>query len=107
MVNRNPGENPMLENQIESNTSIDRRKRYSQILEVMKDQEMTFREIARAMFDKGYTIGTETTYSQPRVTEMVRKGMIEPVGTKVSDVSGKKVTVFRVRDNAKSSVCTL
>lgn len=95
------GENPMLENQLIANESIDRNKRYIQIKEVLKDKKMTFREIAKAMYEKGYTISPETTYSQPRVTELVQKGEIEPIGKVKSDITGKTVTVFRLREESK------
>lgn len=92
------GENPMLENQILANRSIDKQKRYMQIKEILKDKQMTFREIAQAMYEAGYTISPETTYSQPRVTELVRKGEIEPVGKTKSEITGKTVTVFKLRE---------
>jgi hypothetical protein len=92
------GSNPMLENRREANETVSRNKRYFQILEVLKGKEMTFRDIAFAMYEKGYTPSPETTFSQPRVTELVRKGMIEPVGKVKSNFTGKKVTVFGVRN---------
>ena len=91
------GSNPMIENQLESLEKVDLNKRYKQILEVMGKKKLTFREIAEEMYKKGYTPSIETTYSQPRVSELVRKGLIEPVGKTKSNVSGKMVTVFKVR----------
>lgn len=93
------GENPMLENRSLANESIDRQKRYIQIKEILKDKQLTFREIAQAMYDKGYTLSPETTYSQPRVTELVQKGEVEPIGKVKSEITGKTVTVFRLRTN--------
>lgn len=93
------GENPMFENQIMANATVNREKRYSQIKEILKGKKMTFREIAQAMFERGYTLSPETTYSQPRVTELVQKGEIEPIGKVKSDVTGKTVTVFQLRSN--------
>lgn len=94
---RRYGTNPMKENQLEANESIDRNKRYMQILEILEGKEMTFRDIAYAMYEKGYTPSPETTFSQPRVTELVRMGKIEPLGKVVSNFTGKKVSVFGVR----------
>ena len=51
------------------------------------------------MYERGYTISPETTYSQPRVTELVQKGEIEPIGKVKSEVTGKFVTVFQLREN--------
>lgn len=93
------GENPMVENRREANETVNREKRYAQIKEVLRGKKLTFREIAKDMFEKGYTISPETTYSQPRVTELVQKGEIEPIGKVKSDVTGKTVTVFQLKDN--------
>lgn len=92
------GENPMLENRALANATIDRNKRYSQVKEVLKGNKMTFREIAQAMYEKGYTLSPETTYSQPRVTELVQKGEIEPIGKVKSEITGKSVSVFQLRE---------
>lgn len=92
------GQNPMLENQLLANESINKQKRYAQIKEILKGKKMTFREIAQAMYESGFTIGPETTYSQPRVTELVRKGEIEPIGKTKSKITGKTVTVFQLRE---------
>lgn len=97
MKERIPGTNPVIENQIISNQSVSRNKRYAQIKEVLKGKELTFREIAEEMYQKGYTPSSETTYSQPRVTELVQKGYIEPIGTTKSPITGKTVTVFALR----------
>lgn len=93
-----PGVNPMLENRALANESIDRNKRYAQVKEVLKGKKMTFREIAQAMYEKGYTLSPETTYSQPRVSELVQKGEIEPVGRVKSEITGKSVSVFQLRE---------
>ena len=98
MEERSYGTNPLIENRREANETIDRNKRYKQILECMQDKKMTFRDIAFEMYEKGFTPSPETTFSQPRVTEMVRKGMIEPVGKVKSNFTGKMVTVFCVRN---------
>lgn len=98
MEERRYGTNPMRENQLEANASINRQKRYEQILEVLEGKEMTFRDIAYAMYEKGYTPSPETTFSQPRVTELVRQGKIEPLGKIKSDYTHKMVTVFGVRN---------
>lgn len=92
------GQNPMLENQLLAHEKVNKQKRYAQIKEILKGKKMTFREIAQAMYESGFTIGPETTYSQPRVTELVRKGEIEPIGKTKSNITGKTVTVFQLRE---------
>jgi len=97
MEERRYGTNPLKENRHEANKTVNRAKRYEQILEVLEGHQMTFRDIAYAMYEKGYTPSPETTFSQPRVTELVEQGKIEPVGKVKSSFTGKYVTVFEVR----------
>lgn len=94
------GENPMLENRGLANESVNREKRYAQIKEILNGKQLTFREIAKEMYERGYTISPETTYSQPRVTEMVQKGEVEPIGKTKSSITGKTVTVFQLRSES-------
>lgn len=98
MEERRYGTNPLKENRYEANKTVNRAKRYEQILEVLQGHQMTFRDIANAMYERGYTPSPETTYSQPRVTELVERGMIEPVGKVKSRITGKNVTIFEVRN---------
>lgn len=90
------GTNPLKENQIESNEKIDRARRYKQIMECLDGKELTFREIAEEMYRRGFTPTNELLYSQPRVSELVRKGRIEPIGKKKCIETNKMVSVFKV-----------
>lgn len=97
---RNYTENPILENRSDSNLSVNRAKRYMQINEIMSDgKPRTFRMIAQEMFYNGFTPTPELLYSQPRVTELVKMGKLEPIGKTICETTGKKVSVFKLREN--------
>ena len=94
---RNPGEYTTLETRDESHEKVDKKKRYREILECLDGKELTAKEIADAMFRKGYIPTNERNYSAPRLTEMAEEGMVEPVGKKVCQWTGKKVAVYAIR----------
>ena len=94
---RNPGENPTLETRSESNESVDKRKRYQQILECLSGRSLTAKEIAVEMCKKGYIPTTERNFVSPRLTELGEKGVVEPIGKKICSYTGKKVSVWAVR----------
>ena len=93
---RRPGTNPTLETRSESYECIDKRKRYSEIIEIMKyfDRPMTAKEIAVEMYRRGYTPTAERNFTAPRLTEMSEKGIVEPIGKKVCSYTGRKVAVY-------------
>ena len=94
---RLPGEIPTLETRHESHEKVDKRKRYREILEVLEGKEMTAKEIAVEMWRRGYIPSTERNYSAPRLTEMSEQGLVEPVGKKICQWTGKKVAVYALR----------
>ena len=99
MEKRKAGEIPTFETRGEANESVDRQKRYSQIIECLKETpEMTAKEIAVRMQRKGYIPTSERNFTAPRLTEMAQKGIVEPVGKKVCSYTGKKVAVYELRE---------
>jgi len=92
---RNPGEMTTLETRHDSYETVDKQVRYNQIIECLTEKpQQTAKEIARMMFLKGYIPSDERNFSAPRLTEMSEKGIVEPVGKKVCQWTGKKVTVY-------------
>lgn len=98
MEKRKYGEFTTLETRHESHESVDKQKRYEQILEILNGNEMTAKEVAVAMFWKGYTDNMDRNNSAPRLTELCLKGEVEPIGKKKCSYTGKTVAVYRVRD---------
>lgn len=86
-----------LENRRESYDSLDKQKRYIQILEVLGKNKMTAKEIAVEMFKRGMIPNSERNFTAPRLTELSYEGIVEPIGKKKCEYTGKTVSVFQVR----------
>lgn len=99
MEKRRAGEMTTLDTRGESHEKVNKIKRYSQIIECLRENaEMTAKEIAVSMNEKGYIPTTERNFTAPRLTEMSQEGIVEPIGKKVCTYTGKKVAVYALRD---------
>lgn len=96
---RQAGEITTFETRGEAHEKVDKHKRYSQIIEcLMECPEMTAKECAVMMMQKGYIPTSERNFTAPRLTEMSQNGVVEPIGKKVCKYTGKKVAVYALRD---------
>lgn len=99
MEKRRMGEITTLECRAEAEESINKALRQKQVIEILEQGgEMSAKEIAVEMMNRGYVPTSERNWSSPRITELCRKGIIEPVGRKKCQYSGKSVTVFAIRE---------
>lgn len=87
-----------LETRQDAYESVDKQKRYAQILEVLGDRKMTAKEIAVEMHAKGYIPTSERNFVSPRLTEMSIDGRVEPVDKKRCQYTHKTVTIYKRRD---------
>lgn len=97
-----PGVIPTFETRRASYETVDKAKRYQQIIEIMQemDKPMTAKEIAVAMYERGYSYSDERNVSSPRLTEMLKMGVVDCSKTKVRcKYSGKMVSQFVLRRN--------
>ena len=95
-----PGAVPTFETRRESYETVDKQKRYQQIIEILRDmgRPMTAKEIAVEMKKKGYAYTDERNVSAPRITELLEKGILDCSKTKVRcKYSGKMVSQFVLR----------
>ena len=95
-----PGVIPTFETRQESYETVDKQKRYRQIIEIMKDfdKPLTAKEIAVEMYKRGYSYTDERNVSAPRITELLEKGILDCSKTKVRcKYSGKMVSQFVLR----------
>lgn len=53
------------------------------------------------MFKKGLIPSDERNFTAPRLTELSRKGVVEPVDKVYCDYSGKLVSRYRLRKEEK------
>ena len=97
---RLPGEMTTFDTRAESNDSVPRDLRYKQIIEIfedMKPRNLTAKEVAVFMFNRGFTPNAERNFSAPRITELTQKGIVEPAGKTKCRYTGKTVTIYRLR----------
>lgn len=96
---RRCGNNPLIENQIESVGMVDKETMYKHIKEILIEstEAMSSKEIAIEMKKRGYTITAERQNVAPRITELLQNGELECVGKKKCKYSRKKVGVFVLR----------
>lgn len=96
---RNAGEYTTLETRADAHEKVDKQKRYSQILECFAETpQLTAKQCAVILNGKGYTPTAERNFAAPRITEMCQQGILEPVGKKVCEFTGKKVAVYAMRE---------
>lgn len=96
---RIPGTNPLSETRRDSEETVDKKKRYQEILEILNDssEPMTAKEIAVEMFNRGYVPTSERNFSSPRITELLKMGNLDCIGKKKCEYTGKTVGVFVIR----------
>ena len=82
----------------ESHEKVDKKIRYQQIIEILTGgKEMTAKEIAVEMCNRGYIPTNERNFTAPRLTELSYKGVVEPIGKQKCTYTGKTVAVYRLR----------
>ncbi len=97
MEYRRYGTIPTYETRSESNETVDKKKRYKQIIEVLTGgKEMTAKEIAVEMCQRGYIPTSERNFTAPRLTELSKKGIVEPIGKQKCTFTGKMVAVYKL-----------
>ena len=97
---RLPGEMTTFDTRAESNDLVPRELRYKQIVEIfedMKPRNLTAKEVAIFMHNRGFTPNDEQNFSAPRLTELMQKGIVEPAGKTKCRYTGKTVTIYRLR----------
>ena len=98
IIKRMLGEYPPIETRAEANETVDRDKRYRQILEILEDGDMTAKEVAVEMCRRGYVPTSERNFSSPRLTELQTKGKVEVIGKTKCQYTGKIVAVYSLRN---------
>lgn len=97
MEQRRPGETPTLETRSEAEGTVNKQRRYKEIIECLREGDMTAKECAVVMMKKGYIPTSERNFTAPRLTEMSKIGMVEPIGKKKCSYTGRTVAVYTVR----------
>lgn len=101
MEKRMYGTNPMAECRRDSHETVNKNKRYSQIkreLMTCPQKGLTAKEIAVRLWRRHLIPEPERNYTAPRLTELCEQGVVEPIGKRLCSYSGKKVTVYALRE---------
>lgn len=100
MIPRNYGENTTAECRHDSHEATDKQKRRKYILWVLRfrDEPMTAMEIANELYKIGAIKILDRNSVSPRMTEMCKEGICEPVGKKKCTTTGRMVTAFQIRE---------
>ena len=69
--------------------------RHKQILEILKNKEMTTREIAQELYKKHYTNTADVNNARPRITELESLGFVIADKAKKCSITNKEVAVYR------------
>ena len=98
MVKRRNGQNITHDTRAESEETVDKAKRYRQIIQILAESKepMSAKEIAVALYKKKYTPSTERNFAAPRLTELSKMGVVEPVGKKICKYTKKAVSVYEL-----------
>lgn len=70
--------------------------RYVQILDRLKNREMTAKEIAVELFDLELIPSTERNYTAPRLTELEKMGLVKVIDKRKCQYTGKTVAVYEI-----------
>ena len=89
-------ENTLYDTRRSSYETIDTKKRYVQILDILKNKKMTAKEIAVEMKKRGYSNTDERNLTSPRLNELMNKNIVECIGKTKCEYTGKMVGVYQV-----------
>lgn len=70
-------------------------ERHKQVLEILKNKEMTTREITQELYNRHYTNTADVNNARPRITELENLGFVITNKTKKCSITNKEVAVYR------------
>lgn len=97
---RRLGTNPLKETRAEAEAKVNKKNHYLYIIDILNDfnKPMTAKELSVEMFIRGYSKSDERNVAAPRITEMLKMGLLDCVGTKKCKYTGNNVGAFVVRN---------
>lgn len=81
----------------ESMRRINKNKMYSLIISALKsanEDGLTARECALQLYNEGKILDHNRQMTAPRLTELVDKGVVELIGKRFDDLTGRMVGVY-------------
>lgn len=79
-------------------------ERHKQILEILKDKEMTTREIAQELYKRHYTNTADVNNARPRITELENLCFVVTNKTKKCSITNKEVAVYRATTETEKMI---
>ncbi len=73
-----------------------RKIRYEQILDRLMTGAKTAKEVAVELYDLGFIPSTERNYTAPRLTELMKMGMVKSIDKKKCNYTGKMVAIYEI-----------
>lgn len=98
MIERRPGQDITLDTKAEAYEGVDRIHRQQQVLSLLEELgPLTAKEVAVEMYRRGLTPNDERNNAAPRLTELCKIGLVEPIGKRPCRYTGKSVAVYARR----------
>lgn len=99
MIDTILGINPLTSASVEAHERVDKQKRYTQIIEILKDYPngLTAKEIAVEMYRRKEIPTTERNFSSPRLNELMKIGVVDCIGKKKCKYTDRTVCIFTLR----------
>ena len=96
---RLPGEFVTADTRAMAHETVDKQKRYQQITDCLRRcGPMTAKELAVELCTEGVIPSTERNLTAPRLTELSKRGVVEPIGKTKCRYTGKTVAVYGIRE---------
>lgn len=103
---RRPGQAVTLQTRAAAEAKTDKETRKRQIMELLSGGWfMTASDIADHLYMYGYTKTSERNAAAPRLTEMVKDGTVEVVGTMKDLSTGRRVSVYKLTGEEVNESC--
>lgn len=102
---RNNGEYTTRETRHDAYVGVQKKVRYEQIKRILYEcGTLSAREISEEMYKRGLVPTNERNFASPRLTEMGYIGIVEPIGKKKDQWSGRAVSVWDLTPIAKEQM---
>lgn len=88
------------QNRRESLDKLDRKRMYGLIITALHNKEkgLTAREAAIILYNQGMIISNERQATQPRLTELVDKGVVKVIGKRKDEITNRNVAVYALNN---------
>lgn len=89
----------LMENRRESHDAVKPTKqiRYTQIMDILGDAQMTVDEVIDGMMEKRYLLYPVRNSVAPRMTELYQNGKLRIVGRKKSPRTNRSISIYEVK----------